>query len=267
MEQSDLFCQLPTELWENLFLSLEFTDIVSTMITCSEMWQRFRYNFSFWNHYHAHKYGKQLDLPLKKLGDPFRSVKKRAYGMWVLAEKVIDILYGLNDAHAQCCVYGGYLRDRLARRVNFDDINVSLDTMGSLDLCFSRFHHQLEAWNFTWSRARSFDEDGRRYIIRSEGNRVIVNFILTRYRDLAIDFDINGLYLVDRYTYGLKYSNDPNELAKVMANCRKKQFSLKTIRINSMDALMTRYRYMLQLGFTPVDTEYAIPTVLYGSYE
>src|SRR5579883_973307 len=176
MNQHNLFEQLPTELWEYLFLYLDFSDIVSTMITCSDMWQQFRYNFSFWNYYHTHKYG-QLDLPLKKLGDPFRSVKKRAYGKWIIAEKVIDILYewrSIMGATGQCCVYGGYLRDRLARRINFHDINVSLDMVGSLDTFFSRFHHQLEAWNFTWSRAKSYGEDGRRYIIRNEGNRVIV---------------------------------------------------------------------------------------------
>lgn len=266
----NLFCQLPTELWEHLFLHIEFSDIVSTMITCSEMWQRFRYNFSFWTHYHIHKYGKQLDLPLKKLGDPFRSVKKRAYGVWILAEKVIDILYEwrcIIGSRGSCCVYGGYLRDRLARRIYFRDINVSMETIGPTDVFFSQFHDQLDHWGFTWARAKSIDADGWRYIIRSEGNRVIVHILFAQYRDLAIDFDVNGLYLVDRHTHGLKYSNDPFELDKVMANCQKRQFSLKSIHINSMDDLMARYQYMLELGFTPVETNYVVPTVLYGSYD
>lgn len=162
--ETELFYQLPTELWEHLFLHLEFFDITSMMRTCSEMWQRFRYNFSFWNHYHVYKYGKHLDLPLKKLGDPFRSVRTRAYGTWVLAEKVIDIIYecrGSIEANGgECYVYGGYLRDRLARRTDFRDINVSLDTYTPTDVFFSRFPDQLEAWNLTWSRSRSQSGDG-----------------------------------------------------------------------------------------------------------
>ena len=238
------------------------------MRTCSEMWQRFRYNFSFWNHYHAYKYGNRLDLPLKKLGDPFRSVQTRAYGTWVLAEKVINIIYecrvSIEANVGECYVYGGYLRDRLAQRTDFRDINVSLNTFVPTDVFFSRFHDQLKVWNLTWSQSRG--NDGWRYIIRNDYTRVIVTFLLTNYRDLAIDFDINGLYLVNRNTYGLKYSIDPNELADVITNCRTKRFSLKSVRVNSMDDLVTRYQYMIRLGFTPVATGYVIPPSSYGEY-
>lgn len=267
---SNLVEQLPTELWEYLFLHLEFFDIVSMMRTCSEMWQRFRYNFSFWNHYHTHKYGRHLNLPLKKLGDSFRSVHTRAYGIWILAEIVIDIIYDCRYIRGvtsgECHVYGGYLRDRLARRMDFYDINVALDTRNLEDSFFIRFHTQLGYWNLTWSRAKSYDDNGWRYIIRNDYTRVIVTFLITEHRDLAIDFDVNSLYLVDRHTYGLKYSNDPLELARVIENCQKMRFSLKPIRVNSTDALMTRYQYMLRLGFNPVATEYVVPPSSFGNY-
>lgn len=244
---------LPTEIWGIIFLHLNFSDIVSVMTTCSDMWLRLRYNSSLWKHYHSVKYGD--DIPLKKLGDPFLSVRRRSYGRWMLAKKVIDFI---NTPGVHCHVYGGYLRDRLAKRMDFNDINVFVYYTDWLML-FGHIENEIRRLGFSCSRHNLYSHGGVHFVISNGCDEVVLNMVIGDNTCIAVDFDINGLYLIEPHKYKLAYSDDPKELEKVINKCKKRQFSLHPIRINTMSDLTERYNHMCALGFSPIETKYRVP--------
>ena len=233
---------LPLEIIEIISLSLDFWDVVSMMTTCSTLWH-LRYNFSFWRQYHQSRFGSTFLL--ERLGDPYKSTRRRAYARWNLAEKVIDIIYALTSREHlfkfyHSYIFGGYLRDRLARRLDFRDINLSI-THESLKELKAKFPSLL--YNYGLQIAPYPDPDTTSiYTILDKNNPGIsVNLRITQKHidDIAVDFDVNSLYLKDRRTLALRVPSNRGdaELNEVIDRCRKKLFSLTHTRVRDLDHL------------------------------
>jgi hypothetical protein len=244
---------LPTELIEMIGLGLDFADVVSLMTTCSTLWQ-LRYNFSFWRHYHCLKHGPTTPFLLDKLNDPYKSVRRRSQGRWILAEKIIDIIYGLTKRDIlefnYAYVFGGYLRDRLARRLTFRDINISI-SYDEYKSVRQHFLSQLYQYGFVIAPYPDPSETliYRVYDKNNPGITVDVRFVLHPLSQIAVDFDINSFYLKDRKTLALRVPTKEGDLERTMSQCRKQIFSLGHIRMANLDHLIVRYEHMIKLGF------------------
>jgi hypothetical protein len=245
---------LPTELIEGIGLNLDFADVVSLMTTCSTLWH-LRYNFSFWRHYHYLKHGPNTPFLVEKLNDPYRSVRRRSQGRWILAEKIIDIIYNLTKRDSlelnYAYVFGGYLRDRLARRLNFRDINISISYD---DYKSMRQHFSTRLYQHGFVVAPYPDPSEtltyRVYDKNNPGVNVDVRLVLYPLSQIAVDFDINSLYLKDRKTLAVRVPTKEGDLDRIISQCQKKIFSLSHVRMTNLDHLLIRYEHMIKLGFT-----------------
>lgn len=255
------FLDLPVEIHENIGLSLDFADVVSLMTTCSTLWQ-FRYNFSFWRHYHQLNHG--TTFLLDRLGDPYKSVRRRAYARWILAEKIIDIIYESTSRDSlqwnYAYIYGGYLRDRLARRLTFRDINLSI-SRDSYDRLRRSINDQLSKYGFGIAPYPD-PYDTLIYKIYDknlQGVDVELKLTLHHVDEIAVDFDINSLYLRDRKTLALRIPAKDRELERIVESCRKRIFGLTHIRLTNLDQLTQRFDYMIKLGFRFIPPKAYLP--------
>jgi hypothetical protein len=277
------FLDLPPEILQLLYGLMEYADIVSVMATCSTLWQ-LRHDFAFWRNYHLARYGSNFMCP--RLGDPYISVRQKVYSRWIMAERIIDILYeprknnlnSLSVCYYIATVFGGYLRDRLARRLEFRDINVSLN-YNDYENFWRSIHRQLLKYNYDMLlNGLDIDpKDSGIYQIYDRFNPEISVTLRVTFKtldEIAVDFDINSLFLKDRHTLALRIPTTNSDLdhalrqchdlghpdrhlyrqpfctlEKVIQKCRQKTFGLTHARVNDLDQLKRRFDYMISLGF------------------
>lgn len=249
------FDLIPDEIFYKILLDNKINDIFNLMQTNSINYNKLRYNNYFWEKYYKKNYSQDILYP--RLGDYFKSCVKMLYYRFHLAEKIIDIIFCIkSDNNITLYIYGGYLRDKIIKNINFKNINICV-----LPDDYTRFI------NYLLKDLKKYTE----FIIEHKDNIIKIQpkFNINIYIELDItisslnklpnDFDINSLYLVAKNEIRTRAAEIINgnwltdnyieRLKNIQYNCKNKRFNFCLVNTFSLESLIRRYNYMNELGF------------------
>lgn len=245
---------IPLDVLCLIFDYLTGGDVINCMVTSIKLWSSMRYNFPFWRKHHVKWMGE--DFLLTRLGDPFISVRTRLFSRFALAERVVATIGNKGE------VYGGYVRDRLAGRFDFRDINIAVSTSimaeSVIDSLVAKFRvcHVNDPTTSDVHTMIKYAGEYSNYVFRvkeSDPNiSLTITFTITH--DLvghsqALDFDINSL-CIHKGKILLIYPGNQDELQRVKRACRERKFRIVSPKITDPVSLVARIDYMKSLGFT-----------------
>lgn len=243
---------IPDEIFYKILLENKISNIFSLMQANSLIYNKLRYNNYFWEKYYKKNYSQHILY--FKLGDFFKSCIKIHYYRFDLAEKIIDIIFDIKSTNnITLYIYGGYLRDKIIKNINFKNINICIvpsDYIRFID-CFLK----------TMKKYPEFIIYHNHNIIKIHSSLYVIelDLISSTLKKLPLDFDINSLYLLEKNeirTRAVEIINSNwltdsyiEHLKNIKNNCKNKCFNFCLVNTNSLDSLIKRYEYMIQLGF------------------